>query len=305
MKLLQSFLDNKSFESAETSLDYSKVITRFIEHFDENLETLSTEEMNEYLYGEFSMYSYSKDGTLHYRKYAVSTFEKNINIIRSFLNYLFESALIDYNFAADIKATEQERSITKGDLPEVGEIDKIVAYLEKQVELNKDYTSLRNLALFNLVFHSGISTNELSSVNMNDLSVVGKTYQLTVHRPVMRQVQINQSDAALITDLIKFRQFFGPEDNALFISLKNKKRLPRRSIGYLINKFCEDASIPLYSAETFSKAGMLAALSIGYDVSKLAEDLNVSEEYLKRRVRYSGLSNKVSSYSELFERRHK
>lgn len=304
MTLLQSFLENKSFESIETTLNYSNVINRFTNYFDEHLETLNIKDMNEFIYGEFSTYSYSKNGKVQFKKYALTTFEKNVNIIRSFLNFCYENGLINYNFAAEIKATEQERSITKGELPEVDEINKIIIFLEDKAKKINDYTSIRNLTIFNLVFHSGISTSELSSVNSDDFSIVGDAYKLTVHKPIFRQVQINQSDAMLIVELIKLRQFFGPDDNALFISLKNKKRLSRRSIGYLINKFCEDTSVPVYSAETFSKAGMLAALSIGYDVSRLAEDLQVNEDYLKRRVKYSGINSKVTSYADLFERRH-
>lgn len=305
MKLIQSFLEHKSFESEATAHDYYNVISKFILSFDENLETISVDAMNEYLYGDFSVYAYSKDGITHYKKYAITTFEKNINIIRSFLNYLFENGLISYNYAAQIKATEQERSITRGDLPDVDEIEKIVDFLESEIALHKDYTSLRNLAIFNLVFHSGLSTSEISSINLGDLDVIGTSYVITVHDPNYRRVQINLSDAQLLRELISYRSALDLGDDALFTSIKNRKRLSRRSIGYLMNKFCEDASIKVYSAEIFSKAGMLAALSIGYDVSRLASDLNINEDYLKRRVKYSGINNKVTSYSELFERRLK
>lgn len=305
MKLIQSFLEHKSFESDATSHDYNNVITRFVSRFDENLQTLSVDAMNEYLYGDFSVYTYSKEGVTHYKKYAITTFEKNINIIRSFLNFLFENGLVDYNYASQIKATEQERSITKGDLPEIDEIERIIEYLEHQIKVNKDYTSLRNLTLFNLVFHSGFSTSEISSINLTDMDIIGTAFFITVHNPSFRRIQINLSDASLIKELTDYRNAISCDGNALFISIKNKKRLSRRSISYLINKFCEDASIKIYSAETFSKAGMLAALSIGYDVTKLAEDLNVSEDYLKRRVRFSGINSKVTSYSDLFERRLK
>lgn len=305
LTLLQRFIENRKFESVETTQGYSSVIARFVEQFGENLEELTIEAMNDYLYGKFSMYSYSKDNETHYKKYAITTFEKHINIIRSFLNFSYENGFILHNYAAEIKATEQERSITKGQLPEVDEINKIIDMLETQVAHSKEYTSIRNLSIFNLVFHSGISTNEISSIDLDDISVIGSTYQLSIHKPTYRRVPINSTDAALLMDLIKYRKQLYTEDEALFISIKNKKRLSRRSIGYLVNKYCEDASIKVYSAETFSKAGMLAALSIGYDVTSLSEDLNIKEDYLKRRVRFSGLNSKVASYSDLFERRLK
>lgn len=303
LTLLQQFIENRKFESVETTQGYSNVIARFIDQFGENLEDLTIEAMNDYLYGKFSMYSYTKNNEAHYKKYAITTFEKHINIIRSFLNFSYENGFILHNFAAEIKATEQERSITKGQLPEVDEINKIIDMLEANVSHFKDYTSIRNLSIFNLVFHSGISTNEISSIDVDDICIIGSVYHLSIHKPTYRRVAINSTDAALLMELIKYRNQICTEDEALFISVKNKKRLSRRSIGYLVNKFCEDASIMVYSAETFSKSGMLAALSIGYDVASLADDLNINEDYLKRRIRFSGLNTKVASYSDLFERR--
>ncbi|MBE0451501.1 MAG: hypothetical protein IBX70_11745 [Clostridia bacterium] len=302
MTYLQEFIASKKFKNDATAESYTKVIKRLTNKFGENLETLSNNALNQFIYGEFSEYLVSKDGNIKSKKYALTTFEKNVGMIKSFLNYLYDSGKIKSSYAAAIESTEQERSITKGDLPSASELEKIISHLEGEAKSSYNYFTLRDLLIFNLVFHSGISTNELSSIKAEMPNVSGNSYQLSVLKPNLRLVNINSSDAKLLVELLKLRNAIITDSYALFISEKHKQGLPRRSIGYLINRFCLDAGIQSYSAETFSKAGILAALSIGYDISDLAADINVKEDYLKRRVRFSHNHEKVKSYADLFIR---
>ena len=303
MDLLDKFLETKNFETPEAAKNYALIISRFLEYFKGDLTHLTYESLSEYLDTEF-LYSFiSKDGQSLKRRYAKTTLEKNINILRSFLNFLFQNAYIKTNFAASISAVEQSRDILNDDLPSLEELENVIVSAEGMFSKNKEYFSLRDLLIFNLIFHSGFSTSELATLKAHEPTLFGDSYQVVVSKPSIRRVFINKSDASLISRLITLRSKVDAKDDGLFISQKNRKSLAPRSLRYVISKLCSDAGVKEYSPENFKKAGMLAALSIGYDEEDLAKDLNVDVDYLKRRVRYSLNGDKVRSYSDLFERK--
>lgn len=303
MDFIDAFLKSRNFKSETTEFYYRSVLTKIVSIFGDNLEKLSVTELNEYLYGDFRNFSFSKNGKVVNKKYAATTLEKNIDIVRSFLNFLFHNELVNIDFASTIHSTTQDRNITRNELPSVDEIEALIKHIDEMYLSNKDYFSLRNQVLFNLIFHSGLTTNELSSLKDVRPVLYGDSFELVITKPSHRLVHINKSDAILITRLISLKKAIVLEGGPLFISSKHKTGLSRRSIGFIINNLCKSANIEEYSAESFRKAGMLAALSIGYDLGNLAHDLNIREEYMKRRMKYSLTSEKVKSYADLFERR--
>jgi len=303
MDFIDVFLNSRNFKSETTELYYRSVLIKLVDLFGDTLERLSVNELNEYLDGEFRKFSFNKNGKVVHKEYALTTLEKNIDIVRSFLNFLFTNKFLDVDFASTIRSTTQDRNITKNNLPSATEIETLIKHLDDMFSSQNDYFSLRDLVIFNLIFHSGLTTNELSSVKDVHPMLYGDSFELVITQPTHRLVHINKSDAILVTKLINLKKAIVLEDGPLFISSKHKNGLSRRSIGFIINNLCKSANIEEYSAESFRKAGMLAALSIGYALGDLAYDLNIREEYMKRRMKYSLTSEKVKSYADLFERR--
>lgn len=315
MSLLNSYFEFKKFNNEKTQFEYEIIITKLLNSFGVNLEALGREELNQYLDGPFKYYTSVRNNEEIIKEYAPNTIEKNINILKSFFNTLYANNLINTNFADMIEATESNRVLKFDILPMVEEIKAIQEYLYSD-GYAEDYFALRDLLIFNLIFHSGLSTKQLSALSINDLGMKDNKYVLKVPNskynennsiePKFKLMPINVHDVQLLTLLISLRSKLNPKDNAVFISMKHKKRMAVRSFSFVINEICkassiDDVQINSYSAEKIKQVGIVAALSVNYPAHKMQVEMSVSENYFKQRFKHINYLKTVESYADLFK----
>ncbi len=305
MNLLDSYFEVKIFSNPKIQREYQVIIEKLLNQFGQNLELIGQEDLVTYLNGPFRFYTIIKDEEEVIKEYASTTYEKNINIIKSFLNTIFSNSFINFNYAEIIEASKNTRIMKFDSLPSAAEIIAIQKHLYS-TDIKNDYFALRDLVVFNLIFHSGLSTEELASLSIGDTGFQGNDYVVQVQKPVLRIVKLNTNDVTYLSHLIYLRESVGAKDEAIFISNKHKSRMARRSFSYLINEVCKiiyiDANpINTYSAEKFKQAGIAAALSVGYPKDKMREEMQVSEKYFSQRFKHIEYQTKIKSYADLFK----
>lgn len=286
------YFKDKTFRNPEAYDYYRRIIGDFTHHFKPDLSDLTTSRLNDYLTSEFTKSKTNK-------KYSFKTYEKNLNIIRAFLNHLYKTGNVKYDFAKHIRKSNQDYQIQPTELPTVDEILTVINYLKSNYESDKSYSTLRDLVIFNLTFHSGITNNGIASIKDNSLYQDGSNHHLVVTLPKLRNVAINNSDAALIKELINKKNEI-TDSPSLFISQKTKKGIVKRTVGFFFAKLCDDCNINSYASSAFIKAGMIAALIAGYDIERLSYDVGLQTEYMKRRVKDCLTDDSIQSYSDLF-----
>ncbi len=112
---------------------------------------------------------------LHRRGLAGSSIQRNLSAIRSFYNHLGRQRKdgINHNPANGIQAPKQARR-----LPKTLDVDQLSRFLQPQSD---DPLELRDLAMAELFYSSGLRLSELASLNLNDIdprsalvTVIGK-----------------------------------------------------------------------------------------------------------------------------------
>ncbi len=303
MTFFTEYMQSKEFTNDNTLNDYSVVITRLLNQFGDNLESINKKELNDFIIGPFR---YTNDESN--KEYANTTYEKNIGILKSFFNQIYALELIDINYSEAIEATQQVRLMKYDELPTAEHIKAIQSYLYSQ-PIEENYFSMRDLVIFNLIFHSGISIDELASLTTNDAGFQGSDYCIKAIN-TNRLIKVSDIDAKYLTHLLTLREKLDPQDNSVFIGQKKKTGLSKRTFRYIINELCKndivneklkDKQMTLFSAEKFKKAGITAALSVGYPKSDIIKELRISEQYFNTRFKYVDHPNVTKTYADLFK----
>ena len=165
--------------------------------------------------------------------------QRELSAMRSFYLFLMKAGLVDNNPAQHVKAPKQARK-----LPKTLDVDQVSALLDAGAN---SVLELRDVAMFELFYSSGLRLNELSSLNLTDIDLADK--QLTVisgKGGKSRVLPIGSKAVNALQEWLKVRPVVDVVDsneNALFTSAKGK-RLGNRSIQLRLKQWCIKKGIP-------------------------------------------------------------
>ncbi|WP_305910089.1 tyrosine recombinase XerC [Methylomarinum sp. Ch1-1] len=162
------------------------------------------------------------------------TLQRELSSMRSFFNYLLKKKLASQNPAKHIQAPKQSRT-----LPKTLDVDQVSGLLDTPAD---SMLEIRDLAIFELFYSSGLRLSELAALNLSDLSLTNKTLRVQ-HGKGGKQRDLPIGDKA-IHAIEKWRRH-RPEsaDPALFLS-KRGTRLGQRSIQLRLERWCRKIGLP-------------------------------------------------------------
>jgi integrase/recombinase XerC len=146
--------------------------------------------------------------------------QRNLSAIRSFYRYLIEEEKVKNNPAEGIIAPKTERK-----LPKVLDADQTV----QLVEINEqDDLAIRDRAILELIYSSGLRLAELISLNMGDIDFGDRIITVTGKGKKMRSIPVGQHAIKAIDKWLKIRiKMVNENEVALFISNRGKRISPR------------------------------------------------------------------------------
>jgi integrase/recombinase XerC len=146
--------------------------------------------------------------------------QRNLSAIRSFYRYLIAEGKAKINPAEGIIAPKTARK-----LPKVLDADQTV----QLVEINEqDDLAIRDRAMLELIYSSGLRLAELIGLNMGDIDFSDRILTVTGKGKKMRSVPVGQHAIKAIKNWLKIRQTMVNEnEDALFISNRGKRISPR------------------------------------------------------------------------------
>ena len=156
----------------------------------------------------------------HRQEISGKTIQRELSSLRSLFNYLLREGLAENNPAQGIKAPKVKRK-----LPATLDIDQLSSLLDVT---DDNPLSLRDLAILELLYSSGLRLAELVSINLQDIDLKSAQLEVTGKGAKTRQVPIGRKAIEALQQWIKVRgNIAKPEEQALFVSKLGKRIHPR------------------------------------------------------------------------------
>jgi integrase/recombinase XerC len=171
----------------------------------------------------------------HRKGLSSKSLQRELSAIRSFYNYLLKKGQTDVNPAQQIKAPKQARK-----LPKTLDVDQLSGLLEAGTS---SLLEIRDLAMFELFYSSGLRLSELSALDLSDLDLPDNT--LTVRKGKggkSRVLPIGSKAVTAIENWLRHRTVKTAAESALFVSTRGT-RLGQRNIELRLKQWCIKKSI--------------------------------------------------------------
>ena len=191
---------------------------------------------------------------------------RKVATIRSFYKYLTNKAkLLDVNLVQDLDAPRLKKA-----LPKYLDLDESLELLDHVEGKN----AIRDYCILTLFLNCGLRISELVGLNKTDvrgdqLRVLGKGNK-------ERVLFLNDACQRALADWMTERDAMTLVDqNALFVTLQNRRRITRDAVHKLVKKHLADAGLDStqYSAHKLRHTAATLMLQNGVDVRTLQEVL--------------------------------
>jgi len=170
----------------------------------------------------------------HKQGISSKSLQRELSAIRSFYDYLLKKKQFENNPARHVKAPKQERK-----LPKVLDVDQITGLLESAPD---SFLEIRDLAMFELFYSSGLRLSELAALNIEDIDLSAKTLQVLKGKGgKQRNLPVGSKAVLALNKWLNYRTT--STDSAIFTSNKGK-RLSQRSIQLRLQRWGKKNGLP-------------------------------------------------------------
>jgi integrase/recombinase XerD len=226
---------------------------------------------------------------LYNKGYAVASTERKLACLKSYFHYLLGEGKIKIDPTSDIHLPKKAKRLPKA--LSISETVKLVS-----APREKDYISLRDAALLEMLYATGMRASEIINLDVSDINYEVSFVKCIGKGSKERIVPINQISLAAIKEYLeKGRPKFPRKDaKALFID-KNGERLTRQGLWLTIKKYVKLTGVKeKTSPHTLRHSFATHLLEKGADLRSVQEMLghadiattqiytSVSRERLKR-----------------------
>jgi len=172
----------------------------------------------------------------HRQGISSKSLQRELSAIRSFYNFLLKNRLADSNPAQHIKAPKQARK-----LPRTLDVDQITGLLEAGTN---SALEIRDLAMFELFYSSGLRLSELAALNLTDVDLPDNSLIVRTGKGgKSRMLPIGSKAVTAINIWLQQRlKNVAALEPALFVSVRGT-RLSQRSIELRLEQWCKKKGI--------------------------------------------------------------
>lgn len=232
LKIFFSYLIEK--ERDFLNIDFSDIAEIDIVHI-EKIDSLLIERFLSYI----SMYNADKAKTITNTERGKM---RKLSSIRSLFKFLFNRNIITKNVAAKVQTPKMHsKAIVRLEINEVTNILNLTDSPESFSPHQKKYLShcsIRDNAILTLLLGTGIRVSECVGLNIADISFDDNSFKVIRKGGNQTILYFSNEVAEVMDKYMQYRKSLPAEDNALFLSLQNK-RLGVRSIELLVKKYAK------------------------------------------------------------------
>ena len=221
--------------------------------------------------------------------FSVSSTERKLACLKSFFRYLVREGKLSKDPTSDIKLPKKAKR-----LPKALSISETIKLISAPRE--KGHLALRNAALLEMLYATGMRASEIVSLNVDDINFSVSFVKCFGKGSKERIVPINKVTMRAIKEYLEKARpkFPGKEKDALFLD-KNGKRLTRQGLWLVLKKYVKITGVKgKTSPHTLRHSFATHLLEKGADLRSVQEMLghadisttqiytSVSRERLKR-----------------------
>lgn len=270
------YCQNQKRLDAKTLRAYRIDLTQFCEYIDTaHISEITPEKLENFF------------AHLH-QKYKPKTVKRKIASLKALFRYFEYKELIEKNPFNRIKVKFREPALLPKTIP-LHTVETFLSTIYKQLYYAKtDYqkrNALRDAAVIELLFATGIRISELCSLDMKNVNLYDRTILIYGKGSKERKVQIGNDDVIAI--LKEYKKSYEQEiqNSKHFFANQNGKKLSDQSVRRMINKYASLAAIDLHITphmfrHTFATSLLEADVDIRYIQEMLGHSsINVTEIY--------------------------
>ena len=163
--------------------------------------------------------------------------QRELSSIRSFYQHLVRQGVVNSNPAKEVRAPKAEQR-----LPKTCDTEQIEQLLHSGN--SDDPLFIRDLAIFELIYSSGLRLAELVSIDLNDINLSQQQLIVTGKGNKTRYLPVGSKAIKAIKRWLKIRLEFIRDhgENALFLS-KHGNRISARNVQSRLNRLIKQQSL--------------------------------------------------------------
>ena len=157
---------------------------------------------------------------LHQQGQSSPSIARLLSAVRGLYHYLNREGLCDHDPANGLAPPKGERR-----LPKTLDTDRALQLLEGAVE--EDFLALRDQAILELFYSSGLRLSELTGLNMDQLDLADGLVQVLGKGSKTRVLPVGKKAREALHAWLPLRALANPHDDAVFISQRGRRLGPR------------------------------------------------------------------------------
>jgi len=232
-------------------------------------------------------------GTLHEKKIAKSSMARKLSSLRAYFRFLLKRKMIANDPCLDIHNPKQ--SIKH---PDTLNVDQALMLLRKNND--SDPKSLRNLALAEVLYGSGLRVSEATGLNLDDLDLAQGLIQVRGKGQKERLSPLTGPAVNSLYAYLEYREAFDCDrmEQAVFLGMRGK-RLNRREARRILQKMCVNAGLPAaVSPHELRHSFATHLLQGGADLRSVQELLGHKRISTTQRYTHLDLTNLTRIYDK-------
>ncbi|HEX4377354.1 MAG TPA: tyrosine recombinase XerC [Steroidobacteraceae bacterium] len=162
--------------------------------------------------------------------------QRRLAAIRSFYRFLLREEVVRHNPAVDVKAPKSAKRLPKG-----LDVDQMVQLLEFKP---RNSLEVRDLALLELFYSSGLRLAELTSLTLQDLDLTSRQVTVLGKGSKQRIVPVGKAARKAIDRWLAIRSGIAkPDEHCVFVG-RNGTRMTTRAVQLRVAALARAAGIP-------------------------------------------------------------
>ncbi len=295
---VDGFLSKLTFEkrsSSHTVDSYSRVLSKALEALEREYPDLEQWSGIKLEHMRMLQREFNFDNDAH--KLNNNTVAHDLYALSSFFKYLVETGQIADNPIALIKPPKVKRHLPK--ILSENELSEILNFTPETIY------DVRDLAIIELLFSSGLRVSELVGLSLKDYNAQVREVRVFGKGNKQRVVPVGSKAIERMTEYLNIRDQFAPSDDAIFLN-KYGKRITTRAVEQNISKLCEKAGIISHvNPHKFRHSFATELLQGGADLRVVQEMLGHSSLAATQVYTHLDIEHLKEIYSKSHPRAHK
>ena len=234
---------------------------------------------------------------LHHQGLVKSSIARKLSSLRSFFRFLLKKKYIRQNPCQGLKNPRQDKP-----QPRTLNVDQALSLM--QTDLEPSPKNLRDLALAELLYGSGLRISEALGLNLGDIDLGQGIVQVRGKGGKERLAPITDAGRDRLKAYLEQRNGFNPDpqEQALFLGLRGK-RLQRREANRILARLSKLAGLPQeISPHVLRHTFATHLLQSGADLRSVQELLGHSRISTTQRYTHLNLETVIQIYDQAHPR---